>query len=55
MPIPSFQDTMLPLLKKLADGEAHSNAEILESLADQLELSDERRKAGGHRMFGTQT
>ncbi len=44
MPIPSFQDVMLPLLKKLADGEAHSNAEILESLAQHFDLTDEERR-----------
>lgn len=44
MPIPSFQYVMLPLLKKLGDGEAHSNAEILESLAREFELTDEERR-----------
>lgn len=34
----------MSLLKQLADGEVHSNAETLESLAQEFDLTDEERR-----------
>lgn len=44
MAVPDFQSLMLPLLKALGDGEEHSLHEVIESLADQFELTDEERR-----------
>ena len=44
MAVPEFQSLMLPLLKALGDGEEHSLHEVIESLADQFELTDEERR-----------
>ena len=40
MPIPDFQSLMLPLLRSLADGEAHGTQETLDALQRELSLSD---------------
>jgi Mrr N-terminal domain/Protein of unknown function DUF262 len=43
MPVPDFQTLMLPLLKLAADGEQHTSADAVESLAEQFQLSEEDR------------
>lgn len=43
MAIPGFQEFMLPLLKKLGDGQVHKIANLTEELADDFNLSDEER------------
>ena len=43
MPIPDFQTLMLPVLKLAGDGQEHTSAEAVESLAQQFQLSDEER------------
>lgn len=43
MPVPDFQTLMLPLLKLAADGQQHTSAEAVESLAQQFQLSAEDR------------
>ncbi len=44
MPIPDFQTCMLPLLKRLADGEPHRIQDLVAELADGFRLSPEERK-----------
>jgi restriction system protein len=44
MVVPDFQSVMLPLLKVLGDGEEHSLREVIDTLGQQLELTDEERK-----------
>ncbi|MBN2251240.1 MAG: restriction endonuclease, partial [Candidatus Altiarchaeota archaeon] len=44
MTVPDYQSVMLPLLKALRDGEEHSLHEVIETLADQFELTDEERR-----------
>ncbi len=44
MTVPDYQSVMLPLLKALGDGEEHSLHEVIETLADQFELTDEERR-----------
>jgi restriction system protein len=55
MPIPDFQTVMLPLLRLMEDGEPHENKEILATLADQFNLTEEEREqllpSGGTRVF----
>lgn len=41
--IPGFQDVMLPLLKYASDGQDHSMADAVETLADQFNLTPEER------------
>ena len=43
MPIPDFQTVMLPVLKLAADGQEHTSAEAVESLAQLFQLSAEER------------
>lgn len=43
MPIPSFQETMLPLLKLISDGGEYRFRGVAESLAGHFELSEEER------------
>lgn len=45
MPIPSYQEFMLPVLKFLADKKEHSNREMSEALASILGLTEEDRRA----------
>jgi restriction system protein len=40
MPVPGYQEFMLPLLKLAADGKEHSVSEAMSLLADQLGLSE---------------
>jgi len=44
MTVPDYQSLMLPLLKVLGDGEEHSLHEVIETLADQFELTEEERR-----------
>ena len=44
MALPDFQQLMLPLLQYLADGKEHPNREVLDTLADQFNLTEEERK-----------
>ncbi|UEC42843.1 MAG: Restriction endonuclease [Methanothrix sp.] len=44
MAVPDFQSVMLPLLKVLGDGEEHSLHEVISTLADQFDLTDEERR-----------
>jgi len=44
MPIPDFQELMLPLLKATADGNLHKTADLKELLAKEFDLSDEERR-----------
>ncbi len=41
MPIPDFQSLMLPLLKIIADGNDHNNAEIRQTLAEHYDLTED--------------
>ena len=41
--IPNYQGFMLPLLRRLGDGEPHKLAEILSDLADDLKIPEEDR------------
>lgn len=43
MPVPGFQDFMLPLLRLAGDGHPHSQKEAVTALADELGLSDDER------------
>lgn len=43
MAVPDFQTLMLPLLKLAADGQQHTSAETVESLAQHFQLSAEDR------------
>lgn len=43
MAIPGFQDLMLPLLEECNDGKEHNGKELVEILANRLNLSDDER------------
>lgn len=43
MPIPGFQDMMLPILKLAGDGKTHQMADARETLARRFDLTDEER------------
>jgi restriction system protein len=43
MPVPGYQDFMLPLLTLVADGQEHKISETIDAVADQLGLSDDDR------------
>jgi restriction system protein len=43
MPIPSFQELTLPVLKLASDGKEHSVAEAVEAIASQLKLTPEEQ------------
>lgn len=45
MPIPDYQSLMLPVLRMAADGQEHRFRDMIEALADQLQLTDEERNA----------
>jgi len=45
MTVPDYQSLMLPLLKVLGDGEEHSLHEVIETLADQFELTEEEKRS----------
>ena len=44
MTVPDYQSVMLPLLKVLGDGQEHSLHEVIETLAEGFELTDEERR-----------
>lgn len=44
MVVPDYQSLMLPLLKVSGDGEEHSLHEVIETLADQFELTEADRR-----------
>jgi restriction system protein len=44
MPIPDYQSLMLPVLQLAGDGQEHTLAGSIETLAQQFHLSDEERK-----------
>lgn len=43
MAMPTYEDIMLPFLKRLADGQVHSLKELRQVLADDLQLTEEER------------
>jgi restriction system protein len=43
MPIPGYQEFMLPILKIAGDGQEHPVAEAIETLAQRMEMSEEDR------------
>jgi restriction endonuclease Mrr len=45
MPIPGFQEFMLPFLRLTADGNEHSIPEAVTTLADQMKISTADRDA----------
>src|SRR5206468_11203919 len=45
MPIPDYQTIMLPLLRYTSDGREHSLREAIETLGQELHLSDEELRA----------
>ena len=53
MPVPGFQEFMLPFLRLTADGNEHSIPEALATLADQMKISQADRDA--MQPSGTQT
>ena len=42
--IPDYQSLMLPLLKLVADGQEHKYRDLIESLANEFQVTDEERK-----------
>ena len=44
MPVPGFQEVMLPLLKLIADDKEHRFRDVVETLANQFKLTDEERR-----------
>jgi restriction system protein len=44
MPIPDYQECMLPLLKLASDGKDHRIREAIQAIADEFKLSDEERR-----------
>ncbi len=44
MAVPDYQSLMLPLLKIAIDGNEHNLSEIIDTLAEQFDLSDQDRK-----------
>jgi len=54
MPIPNYQQLMLPLLKVLSDKKEHKTKDVIETLSTHFSLSDEERSAlleGGQQIF----
>jgi restriction system protein len=43
MPVPGYQEFMLPLLRIASDGKEHSVSEAMATLADQMKISEEDR------------
>src|SRR6266446_9369080 len=43
MPIPKYDEIMLPLLKVLGDGQSHTKRELTEKMADHFQLTPEER------------
>ena len=52
MSIPDYQSLMLPLLKRVADGQEHTFPSLVEALAADFKLSEPERRellpSGGH-------
>ena len=44
MAVPDYQSLMLPLLKVLGDGEEHSLHEVIETLANRFQITEEERQ-----------
>src|SRR5438477_1079949 len=44
MPIPKYDEIMLPLLKALSDGKEHPKAELVQKMADHFKLTPEERE-----------
>jgi restriction system protein len=44
MPLPTFQDCMLPTLRILSDGNTHRRSEVVDGVADFMRLSEEDRQ-----------
>ena len=44
MPIPDYQTLMLPILKKVSDGQEHKYRDLIELLAVDFNLTDDERK-----------
>jgi restriction system protein len=44
MPVPGYQDFMLPLLKMAADGREHKTSDAMETLGNQMKISAEDRE-----------
>lgn len=44
MPIPTYEEIMLPLLKQIQDGKEHHFAEVVEALAVNFNLTDEEKE-----------
>ena len=59
MSIPAYQEIMLPLLVEISDGKEHLLRDVISSLADRFELSEEERKelqpSGSQRLFDNRT
>jgi len=54
MPIPNYQQLMLPLLKVLADKKEHKTKDVIEQLANEFNLTDEEKSElldGGQPVF----
>lgn len=55
MPIPDFQTLMRPLLEAHSDGKEHLNRDLVATLAERFNLTDEERRemlpSGGARLF----
>lgn len=45
MPVPGYQEFMLPLLRHAADGQEHKITDAIDVLADQLGVSESERNA----------
>ena len=45
MPIPDYQTLMLPLLRRLGDGEEHAIRDLVNDLANEFHLTEEEREA----------
>ena len=44
MPVPKYDECMIPLLEYASDGEIHSIGDARKALADYFGLTDEERK-----------
>lgn len=44
MAIPTYDKVLLPLLKFISDGKIYKNAQCVEALADQFNLTEEEKE-----------
>jgi hypothetical protein len=44
MPIPNYQQIMLPLLTAISDGQTYRHRDVIEKLANRFQITDEERK-----------